>query len=249
MTENIKITNAFWEKRNLGISVYEVIVNEKAGDKELRDISQINGELIYVKVHCENTTLIEKLSHDNFVHIENQFSIQKRLQKVIVPEIYLKSLRFIEPHIVSSIAEAQLIFDELDKDLFTLDRIALDIDFGVKVANLRYKNWISDMINSGNYECTILKTKSESIPVAFFINKYEGSIGHCVLGAVFNNFKNRGISHSFIYFAIQNSIKQNCKVLQTKVSGNNVSVFNIYSSVFGFEISENHVVMVKKRLT
>lgn len=235
----------FGKKKNLGVSVYEVIVNEKASVTDLNQIYKIKSDLIYVKVNCRNTAVIEKLSQNNFVHVENQFSIQKRLQKIILPDLYVKTLRFIEPHVISSIEDAQVIFDELDKDLFTTDRIAVDNNFNVKAANLRYRNWISDMINSGNYECAILKTKSEAIPVAFYINKYEGKIGHCILGAVFNDFKNRAIGHSFIYFAIENSIKQNCKILKTHISGNNISVFNIYSSVFGFEITQNHVVLKK----
>jgi hypothetical protein len=245
MTENITITDAFWEKRNLGVAVYEVIVNEKASVDELDPILEIGGGGIYVKIHCENTAVIEKLSLSNFVHTENQFSIQKRLQKIVVPDIYVKTLRFLEPHIINSIKEAQTIFDELDKDLFTTDRIALDNNFSVKIANLRYKNWITDMINSGDFECAIIKTKSESVPVAFYINKYDGKIANCILGGVFNNYKNRGIGHSFIYFAIENSIKQNCKMFKTQVSGNNVPIFNIYSSIFGFEITGNYVVLKK----
>lgn len=245
MDENITIIDAFWEKRNLGVSVYEVLVNEKASVDELASIYEIKGDLIYVKVHCGNTAIIEKLSQNNFVYVENQFSIQKRLQNIIVPEAYVKTLRFLEPDIISSLEDARVIFDELDKGLFVSDRIAVDTNFSIKTANLRYKNWITDMINSGNYECAILKTKSEGVPVAFYINKYEGKVGYCILGAVFNNFKNRGLGHSFIYFAIENSIKQNCKVLKTKISGNNVSVFNIYSSVFGFEITKNYVVLKK----
>jgi hypothetical protein len=245
MAGNILIINAFWEKRNLGCSVYEVIIYEKASVDDLNPLYEINGDLIYAKVHYKNTAVIEKLSQEDFVYVENQFSIQKRLEKLTVPDIYLKTLRFIEPHFISSVEDAQIIFNELDNDLFTNDRISLDNNFSFKVANLRYKNWITDMINSGNYKCAILKTKSEAVPVAFFINKYEGNIGHCILGAVFNNFKNRGIGHSFIYFAIENSIKQNCKVFKTQISGNNVQVFSIYSSVFGFEITENFIVLKK----
>lgn len=245
MTENITITDAFWEKRNLGVSVYEVFINEKASVDELDPIFRIKGDLIYAKIRCENTAVIEKLSQNNFIYSENQFSIQKRLRKIALPDLYVKTLRFLEPCIISSIVEAQTIFDELDKNLFTTDRIAVDNNFNVKTANMRYKNWISDMINSGDFECAIIKTKSEAVPVAFYINKYDGKVANCILGAVFNSFKSRGIGHSFIYFAIENSIKNNCKMLKTQISGNNVPVFNIYSSVFGFEVTENHVVLKK----
>jgi hypothetical protein len=245
MTENITMTDAFWEKRNLGVSVNEVVVNEKASVNELDSICRIKGGLIYVKIHCENTAAVEKLSQDNFVYIENQLLIQKRLQKIAVPDLYVKTLRFLEPCIINSIEEAQTIFDELDRDLFTTDRIAVDNNFGTKTANLRYKNWISDMIISGDFECAIIKTKSESVPVAFYINKYDGKTANCILGGVFNNYKNRGIGHSFIYFAIENSIKNNCKILKAQVSSNNVPVLNIYSSVFGFEVTGNYVVLKK----
>ena len=82
MEENIKITDAIWEKKNLGDSVYEVIVNEKAKTTELDPIFKLDRDLVYVKVHYNNFEIIKKLSNENFTYIENQFTIQKRLQKV-----------------------------------------------------------------------------------------------------------------------------------------------------------------------
>lgn len=245
MEENIKITDAIWEKKNLGDSVYEVIVNEKAKTTELDPIFKLDRDLVYVKVHYNNFEIIKKLSNENFTYIENQFTIQKRLQKVFIPELFTKTLRFFDTQIISSKKESEIIFNELDKGLFTSDRFAIDENFGIKVSNFRYKNWISDMINSGDYEVNLIKTKEGKVPVSFFINKYQGKTAHAILGGVFTDFKNSGIGHSFIYFAIEHSLKQNCKVLQTQISSNNIPIFNIYSSIFGFEIKDNYVVFKK----
>lgn len=248
MEQNIKISDAVWEKRNLGFSVYEVTVNEYAKITELDSVLSLDSDLLYVKVHHNNFHVIKKLLSENFVYIENQFIIQKRLRKVVVPELFTKTLRSLETQVISSKKEFEIIFDELDKGLFTSDRFAKDENFGIKVSNLRYKNWISDMIRSGDYECNLIKTKDEKIPVAFFINKYQLKIAHAMLGGVFNDFKGIGVGHSFIYFAMKNAIKQNCKVLKTQISSNNLPVFNIYSSIFGFEINGNYVVLKKINL-
>ena len=220
-------------------------MNENTKITELDPILNLNSDLIYVKVHHNNFDVIKELSIQNFLFIENQFKIQKRLQKVFIPELFIKTLRFLDTQVISSKKEYEIIFNELDKGLFTSDRFAVDENFGVKVSNFRYKNWISDMISSGDYECNLINTNKDKIPVAFFINKYEDKIAHTILGGVFNDFKNRGIGHSFIYFAIQNAIKQKCNMLKTQISGNNLPIFNIYSSIFCFEISGSYVVLKK----
>lgn len=245
MSKNINIIDAFWEKRNLGISIYEVTIEERANVEELDSIDKLNGDLIFVKINSNNTDVIERISQKKFTYTENQFSIQKKIKNHIVSDLHLTTLKFLESHPISNLSEAEIIFDELDRGLFTTDRISLDKNFGIQTSNLRYKNWIYDMINSGNYECCIIRTKNNKTPVSFYINKYDGDISQCILGGVFNDFKNRGFGHSFIYFSIENSIKQNCKILKTQISSNNIPVFNIYSSVFGFEIKENYVVFKK----
>ena len=245
MKKNIEIIDAFWEKRNLGVSVSEVIINKEANISELSAIQELDSDLIYAKVQHENTEVIEKLILDNFKYSENQFSIQKRLKNFSINKIYKKLIRFLDTTVINTLEDAKVIFEELDKNLFTTDRIALDTTLGVKAANNRYKNWITDIINSGDYECCIIRTQQDSIPVGFYINRYNENTANCILGAVFNEFKSRGIGHCFIYFALENAIKNNCKILKTQISSNNVPVFNIYSSVFGFEITDNHVVLKK----
>ncbi len=243
--ENIKIIDAVWEKKNLGTSVWEVTVNKYAKNSELDSIFTLNGGLVYVKVHHSNFNVIKKLSSEHFTYIENQFTIQKKLQNIFIPELFTKTLRFLETEVITSIKESEVIFNEIDKDLFTSDRIAIDENFGIKASNFRYKNWILDMINSGGHECTLVKKKGGTIPVAFFINKYQGKIANVMLGGIFNDFKGIGYGHSFIYFAIQNAIKNNCKVLKTNISSNNLPIFNIYSSIFSFEVKSNYVVLKK----
>ena len=142
MGENINIKEAFWEKSNLGVTVHEVTVNENTKITELDPILNLNSDLIYVKVHHNNFDVIKELSIQNFLFIENQFKIQKRLQKVFIPELFIKTLRFLDTQVISSKKEYEIIFNELDKGLFTSDRFAVDENFGVKVSNFRYKNWI-----------------------------------------------------------------------------------------------------------
>jgi hypothetical protein len=247
MSNAVQITHAFWEKRNLGKDVYEVLVDKDATEHELLNvIDGIKGDLIYAKIQCENTKAIQRLIEKGFVYSENQFSIKKRLRNFDLPKLYKKTIRFLDIRLIENLDQAQVLFDELDNGLFTTDRVAMDSQFGVKVANLRYKNWITDMIKSKKYECAMIQTNQEHIPVGFYINQYQDNkIADCILGGIFNDYKSRGIGHSFIYFAIQNAINQGARVLKTQISSNNLPVFNIYSSVFGFEITNNYVVLKK----
>ncbi len=82
-------------------------------------------------------------------------------------------------------------------------------------------------------------------PIGFYTNQYKGKIAYAPLGGVFSDYQNKGLSHSIIHFPLIDALNNNYKVLKTQISGNNVPVFNIYSSVFGFEITENYIVLKK----
>ena len=95
MSKNINIIDDFWEKRNLGISVYEVTIDERANVEKLDSIDKLNGDLIFVKINCNNTDVIERISQNKFTYTENQFSIQKKIKNHIVSNLHMTTLKFL----------------------------------------------------------------------------------------------------------------------------------------------------------
>ena len=245
MNSNIEIIHATWEKLNLGKDVTEIIVPIHPDLAELKNcILNLDTELIYVKVHHSNIEAIKFLEKLDFEYCENLFTIKKRLRFFKMHTVFENALSNLYSKPVNNI-DLENIFYELDKNMFNSDRIALDPNFGQNFSNLRYKNWLNDMYNlKDEYQINIIKNKYHK-PIGFYTNQYKGKIAYAPLGGVFSDYQNKGLSHSIIYFPLIDALNNNCKVLKTQISGNNVPVFNIYSSVFGFEITENYVVLKK----
>ena len=242
---SINIVNAHWEKRNLGKDVTEIIVDENAELIDLKScIYKLETDIVYCKIHCHNLSGFKFLEDNGFKYCENIFSLKKRLRffkmhgifKDVLSELYSTSIEK---------TDLEFIFSELDKNIFGTDRIALDPLFGKKISGLRYKNWLNDMYNSnGEYQIKLIKNKSHK-PIGFYTNRYDNKIAYAPLGGMFSDHLMSGLSHSIIYFPLIDALNKNCTVLKTKISSNNVPVFNIYSSVFGFEVTGNYVVLKK----
>jgi hypothetical protein len=245
MNSNIKIINATWEKRNLEKDVSEIIVDKNAELNDLKNcISKLNSDLVYCKVHNLNLNAIKFLEEEGFKYCENIFSLKKRLRFFQIHDVFKNALSQLYSTPIKK-NDLELILSEFDKGIFETDRISLDPEFGYKISNKRYKNWVKDMYNSnGEYQIKIVKNKDHK-PIGFYTNKYINKIAYAPLGGMFSNYRMSGLGHSIIYFPLIDALNNNCKVVKTQISSNNLPVFNIYSSVFGFEITENHVVLKK----
>ncbi len=241
----IKIVDAYWEKRNLGKAVTEIIVPVHQDLAELKNcILNLDTELVYVKVHHSNIEVVKFLENLDFEYCENLFSIKKRLRFFKMHPTFENALSNLYSNPVNDL-DLENIFHELDKNMFSSDRIALDPNFGQDISNLRYKNWLNDMYNlKDEYQINIIKNDYDE-PIGFYTNQYKGNIANAPLGGIFSDYQNKGLSHSIIYFPLMDALKNKCKILKTQISGNNLPVFNIYSSVFGFEITGNYVVLKK----
>ena len=103
----MKIVDATWEKRNLGVDVIEVSCAENDSAEELADtLKGINTPYSVVKIPSGCISLLFKAQQEGYRVIELSFEIQGDIRRIHTPEIYE---RFIK-HIPAAIQELQPVW-------------------------------------------------------------------------------------------------------------------------------------------
>lgn len=243
----MKIVDATWEKRNLGVDVIEVSCAENDSAEELADtLKGINTPYSVVKIPSGCISLLFKAQQEGYRVIELSFEIQGDIRRIHTPEIYE---RFIK-HITMEKAEGLIlerVLDEIKRgEIFKTDRIAIDPFFSTEIAGQRYYNWSRDILEDGGF-MGVLYYKEQ--PVAFnlsILSKDGNGISDGILGGLLPEAPNLGLG--FLVVHAENEI---CRILHGKhclgrVSSNNLPILRLHTQ-FGYEIKNATYILVKHR--
>ena len=196
----MKLINAAWEYRNVGMRCAEFVFD--SGDVWNENLEQIETEfdLITAKVPTPEIALVHSLENRGYRYIENQFKLSFPLYNgaLRVNKEWIALLSDVSFHELSSESEFANLLEEISVGMFDTDRFYLDPAFGSSISSTRYSNWIKDMRIAPN--CHILSLEHMESSIGFVIVKklsektYSG-----VLGGIFKEFQASGFSHAFIY--------------------------------------------------
>lgn len=219
----MKIIDAIWEKRNLGVSCHEVILEKKDSLIDLAKLDSLPSKYQVIKIPLDRSDLMFEMQKNNFTFVEILFDSShdlnlpalsaplKRLSNVIdcqeVDEIGLESIR-----------------KRILPGMFKTDRVALDPHFGIEKSAQRYLGWLSDEVNLGSrvYELTYINR-----PVGFFVMKREDNVFTGRIGGVYLDSNLLGLGVLLNYFQIVVAKNLGGRILRGAFSSNNPSVFAI----------------------
>lgn len=244
----MKIINAEWEKRNLGVRTIEIVF-EKNGDEEESVFEEIDHiikknriQYAVCKVPTNSNKSIIELQKRGFFYIENQISLKCKLKECKrIIEKYDFLVEDTEYKKIDSVKELDVVCSEIEKGIFETDRIALDPLFGIEIANKRYSNWVCDLYNSGK---SIYITMYKGTPIGFIVFGDKNS--KCldgIVGGLYNNYKNSGLGHYWKICSAKIIMGSN-KNAVTKVSSNNLDILKLHES-FGYTVTNIESVFVK----
>ena len=188
-----------WEKRNLDVpSSVELIIDNLDKWKGIEDEVAKRQETYQVMhVPGGNTDVLLGAQDLGFKLIEMNLQLTRFLDFVQMPKIYTR----FEPHI--SYHEA----DEKETDeilhyikegrLFTTDKIARDINFGVDKSGWRYYCWTKDVLKNG---AKILCMEYKGKPIGFDVFvKQSNTIAEAFLGGLNPDNRNSGLGFIMVY--------------------------------------------------
>lgn len=215
----MKIIDAIWEKENLGVTSKEVLVDlNDSVDVVKTSLVTLNDQYIVVKVPASQfgiTTLVQDMGYkfvEEMIEVEHDLHEVKRNR--ILQRLY-DSLDYKE----MDASDIETLYSEVDKGMFSSDRISNDPHFSAELSARRYKNWIKSMLNSGAIPY-VMSYKEE--PAGFIILTTKDKIVyHSVLGGGYEKFRKTGLG---MVQKEQEIVKAlGGKFVSTNVSSNNVN--------------------------
>lgn len=237
------ITEAFWDTETLGVPTYEISLDNS--DSLAAILSEIQYLLLANRIYCvlkipsEAYDICGELTSLGFLFNECQLcmqtskrefsKIQNTLGKYFTPRKY----RYIDS------SNAQNLMKELDKEIFTTDRIALNPHFGSKLANLRYKKWIQNCLDKPQYRIT--ESFLGDIPVGFGMDKLDKPLVIGLLGANYTGFQGKLSYINGMYDNTSEYFTNGYDTFRTYVSSNNLKILRVLEKL-GFHMESSSYV-------
>ena len=215
------IVDAVWEKRNLGISTFEITIEKEDSFEDVeKAISQLDCEYSVVKLSTARKEYLDLLQLKGFMFVEDMIHLEHDLSEIpmnpIVKRLYEKtSFRRMSEEDFSQLKE------EVLKGMFDTDRISLDKRFNTDASANRYLNWINDLNSKGALFYVI--TYGDDSAGFVVLNTKDNITFHSVLGGGYEKFKKTGIGIIQKEQEITRSLGG--KRVITSVSSNNVGQF------------------------
>lgn len=215
----MRIIEAVWEKRNLGVITKEIEFEETDHLEEVKKcLENSHAEYLVAKVPTNRADITHLLGKNQYEYIEDMILFISNLEEVKYSKIMqrLNEAVWVKKADKEDIEE---ILTEIRKGMFSTDRISLDNHFSKKIAAERYVNWTIDELERGtevyNY---VYKDKN----IGFFgLKEIKNGIYTSFLGGMFELYRNRGISS--VVKAPEVVKKLGGKHLLSYVSSNNIA--------------------------
>ena len=160
----MKIVDAAWEKRNLGVSCYEINVEKEDSFSLLTDVLEnYKADYMVVKLPAGMVKHSFFLQDHGFYFIETMTLCQYNLQRPI--NLSPLQQRMVSDFTYQEMKEEDLqeLFEEIKKGMFHTDRVALDPFFTSEQSTNRYIGWIKDELQHQSSIYKVENKKGQSV--------------------------------------------------------------------------------------
>ncbi|MGN6711800.1 hypothetical protein [Anaerocolumna jejuensis] len=238
----MKLTHAVWEKRNMGVDCWEALIQDGDTIEEFLDNApKFETEYTVIKIPASMIGFGLELQKYGYFYIETAISCHHDLK---MPELNKIQKRLLDEMSYEEMTEIdrQELFGEIDKGIFTTDRIILDPYFTRKQANNRYKGWIKQETDNGSQ---IYKMIYRGSTVGFFTYKDIGKgVYFPYIGGIYESYLKAGVGFAQNCFHIEEAVKRSGKKVLGSYSTNNRGAASIHMSM-GYILDETTYVYVK----
>ena len=244
----MKIVDAFWEERNLGVTCYELEL--EASDSLAEVAAELDGltqrQYMVAKIPSVRFDLVQLFQSKGYSFIETSIKLELNFKKLGYkpPEFPDRLQKICEKCSCEIMDEADLaqLSAEIKKNMFDTDRIFIDPVFTKEQAARRYDLWIKDLIKQGDIP---YKVVLDNKTVGFFSDKtISPKLSQGVLGGVYADYRDTGMGIVYNYAHFMFCLERGIKKIVTSVSSNNPEVLRLHT-LFGAEIKRLAYVFIK----
>lgn len=242
----MKIIDAEWEIRNIGVKTFEIMVDKEDTmekfEEEERNIIDKKAEYIVVKTPVNMPEFIWGLSKLGYTFLEMNLSIGLTKDKFVVPNYISRLDRNMEVVHIAEKSELEKKLEIFKNDIFDTDRISVDPFFKKGSSANRYFFWINDMINSG---CKFYNLRYKEKNLGFFlVKKIDEKTAYPVLAGLYPEYKGKGLGGVLIKRCVETIWENGFERIYTNLVSNNIEIIKIDLSI-GFTIESSSYVYVK----
>lgn len=244
----MKIVDAFWEKRNLGVTCYELQMELADDIQEVAEKIDNLTERQYMvaKIPSSRYDLVRLFQDRGYSFSETAIELEYNYKKLgySPPDIPRGLQKICDRCSWSEMDEADLIqlSDEIKKNMFHTDRIFIDPEFTREQAAQRYDLWAKDIIRQGHIP---YKVRIDDKVIGFFLDqKISPKVYHGILGGIYTEYEDTGMGYVFEYAEFMSKLEWGAEKFVASVSGNNPKVLKLYMP-FGAEIKRLIYVFIK----
>lgn len=241
----MKIIDAFWEKRNLGVSCKEIVISETDSISEIRQLAPLLNSVDYLvaKVPVGRFNVNSYLTSLGFAFVEATINMRLQIKDAILSPLQQRLNTVISYEEMNN-DDLEQLFIEIQQGLFATDRILLDPMFTPSQAANRYINWIKDELGRKSQVYKIIY-KDENI--GFFTFKMlEDGVYYPFLAGMYSDYSSSGLGFTTLRKPIEEVIRREGNMISTYVSSNNNAVIRTHLQL-GFTVQEMSYVYIKHK--
>jgi hypothetical protein len=238
----VKLVDAVWEKRNLGVTCVEATVEPADTVDTIRQaLAKTTAQYTVVKLPAARVDAMFCLAELGYAFIEALINVSWKSGSLELPKIQQRMADSIA-YAPMDDADKQVLWTELRNGLHDTDRVALEPHFGKARAGERYVGWIQDEIARGTdlYKLTL---KGQSI--GYFTMKHVGGgVYYPFLAGMYASHRSSGLGFFIPYKPMCEMVARGGKLISTYVSTNNEAAIRMHVSL-GFSFGNVTYVYVK----
>lgn len=187
----MKIIDAYWEKRNLGVDTKELVCEKPDSFLEIKEqMDRLEAEYMVIKIPSERADLSEYVQKKGFYYIEDLIEVVHDLHVPVRTPLHQRLYDSVSYRKMDD-GDVQQLYKEIRAGLFETDRISKDANFGKEKAAERYVNWVEDMLSKGALPY-VMVYKEESAGFIILQEK-DKNIYTSVLGGGYKKFQSSGL--------------------------------------------------------
>lgn len=242
MGAGMKLVEAIWEKRNLGVDCLELHCEAHDAAEAVLAALPLSVSYQVVRVPAKRVDLLLAVQERGYRLIEMGIDLERRLADFEMPAIYKrfeKSMAFRQAK--GTDVERTLEIIETGR-MFTTDRIALDPIFSPRQAGHRYACWIRDLLRQGG-ALHLAAHNGRDVAFGVAIERRTG-VWEASLGGVFPEPETNGLGFASVYLNTAVPRQHGGTRVVTRVSSNNPPIFRLHL-LFGYEPTNLEYVLIR----
>ncbi|MEM7568855.1 MAG: hypothetical protein AAF337_03575 [Pseudomonadota bacterium] len=223
------VVHATWERRNLGLEVYEASITPSDTQETVRAGIAALPEADYVSIKVP----VAQFALSGVIE-QNGFRFREQLTSVEVTQV--PTLNGLQARYQKAIAsrpatdqDMKTVLEEVRSGLFQTDRFSLDARFSPEQAANRYCGWIQDeLARGGELHAILFKDKLAGF---FLVRKTDTDRWSSLLAGVFTDFQQMGLGYFINYLAYAYCFGQGAQSVASTYSSNNLAACKIHGDL------------------